>query len=86
MIYQPKIKDKPKVKTSLEANVIFKGFIPKETIALQEQFLVMYLNNSSLVLGVYKLSVGGRSGTIADSRLILSIIILPIFKTKMCVS
>lgn len=71
--YQPKIKNKPKVKTSLEAYVIFKGFIPQETIALQEHFLVMYLNNSSIVLGVYKLSVGGRSGTIADPRLILSI-------------
>lgn len=40
---------------------------------VQEQFLVMYLNRANKVLGVYKMSKGGITSTIADIRLILSV-------------
>ncbi len=53
--------------------VIFKDFFPDESIALQERFVAMYLNRASRVLGVYPISVGGISGTVADTRLILSV-------------
>jgi DNA repair protein RadC len=35
-------------------------------------FVVMYLNRANHVIGVYKLSLGGITGTIADPRLILA--------------
>lgn len=33
----------------------------------------MYLNRANRVIGVYKVSVGGITGTVADPRLILSV-------------
>ena len=42
-----------------------------EHIHLQEQFVVMYLNSSHKVLGIYAHSKGGITGTVADVRLIL---------------
>lgn len=44
-----------------------------DTICLQEQFAVMYLNRANKVLGVTILSLGGITGTIVDIRLTLSI-------------
>jgi DNA repair protein RadC len=46
---------------------------PQETICLQEQFVVLYLNRANRVIGSYQLSKGGITGTIADVRLILSV-------------
>lgn len=48
-------------------------FFPDGMIQLQEQFAVIYLNRSNQVLGVYKMSVGGITGTIVDLRLLLSV-------------
>ncbi len=48
-------------------------FSPDESIALQERFVVMYLNRSNRVLGIYPISIGGITGTVADTRLILSV-------------
>lgn len=42
------------------------------TIELQEQFRVMLLNRSNHVLGIYDLSIGGVTGTIADPRLLFA--------------
>ncbi len=69
--YNPSLKDKPIIKTSADAHWVFKGFFAGETICLQEQFSVMYLNRCNRMLGVYNVSKGGMTGTIADIRLIL---------------
>jgi len=71
--YKPYISDKPIVMSALDAYNVFFDFFPLETIGLQEIFLVMYLNNASRVLGVYKVSTGGITGTIVDLKLILSV-------------
>lgn len=71
--YQPAISHKPKIVGSLDTYNILLPFFPKETIALQEKFVSMYLNRSNRVLGVYPLSLGGITGTVADIRLILSV-------------
>jgi DNA repair protein RadC len=52
---------------------ILKSLFPAETISLQEQFVVLYLNRANRVIGSYQLSKGGITGTIADVRLILSV-------------
>jgi len=71
--YLPKKSDKPKITTSYDAMVIARMFFPDETIYLQERFIVMYLNRANKVIGIYPLSVGGITGTVADIRLILSV-------------
>jgi DNA repair protein RadC len=71
--YKPAIGEKPIICSALDAYNEFKHFFDPGTIALQEQFMVMYLNRSSRVLGIYPLSKGGITGTVADIRLILSV-------------
>jgi DNA repair protein RadC len=71
--YRPAISNKPIISSSLDAYGVIKEFIPSSTISLQEHFVVMYLNRSNRVIGVYNLSMGGITGTIADPRLILGI-------------
>lgn len=48
-------------------------FYDKDTIALQEQFIVLYLNRSNCVLGGYQCSKGTMTGTIVDVRLVLGV-------------
>lgn len=71
--YKPAIGEKPIICSALDAYNEFKKFFDPETIALQEQFMIMYLNRSSRVLGIYPLSKGGITGTVADIRIILSV-------------
>lgn len=42
----------------------------KDTIELQEEFKVMFLNRTNLVLGIYPLSKGTSSATLVDVKLI----------------
>ncbi|HVX27199.1 MAG TPA: JAB domain-containing protein [Parafilimonas sp.] len=71
--YQPNKADKPVIATSLNAYHFFKGFYMGETICMQEQFSVMYLNRANKVLGVYVISKGGITGTVVDIRLTLAV-------------
>ena len=61
------------ITNSQNAYEIFKSLFPADTISLQEQFVVLYLNRANRVIGSYQLSKGGITGTIADVRLILSV-------------
>ena len=71
--YRPAISNKPVIISALDAFVEIVEFFPPDTIALQEKFVVMYLNRCNRVLGVYPLSIGGITGTMVDIRLILSV-------------
>jgi len=71
--YKPAIGRKPIISSSYDAYVEIKEFFNPDTIALQEEFICMYLNQCNRVLGVYPLSLGGITGTVADVRIILSI-------------
>lgn len=70
LVYKPSISNKPVISSSLDAYKVLIDFYPKDTILLQEHFLVAYLNRFNRVLGVMHLSTGGITGTIADIRLI----------------
>ncbi len=41
-------------------------------IDLLEQFKIILLNRSNKVLGIYEVSQGGMTGTVADPRLIVA--------------
>ena len=70
--YQPNSIVKPQIKSSLDAYNVLKDFYPSTRIGLQEMFIVAYLNRSSKVIGIYEVSKGGITGTVADVRLILA--------------
>ena len=71
--YKPVKSRKPIISSSLDAYRELKAFYPEETIELQEQFVVMYLNRANRVIGIYPSSKGGITGTCVDIRLILSV-------------
>ncbi len=75
VIYKNKQKasERPRIITSGDALIFLLDGYDLQTIGLQEQMVVMYLNRSNTVLGVYRNSMGGITGTVADIRIILSV-------------
>ena len=70
--YRPKFRavDRPRISSSIEAFNILSANWDHDRIELQEQFKVILLNRSNRVLGIYEVSSGGMSGTLADPKLI----------------
>lgn len=78
--YSPVKYHQPTIRSSTDAfDQLFK-FYPTNIIGLQEHFVIMYLNQGNKILGVYRLSRGGITGTVADIRLILGVAL----KTAAC--
>jgi DNA repair protein RadC len=71
--YKPNQPIFKRISTSRDAFDVFKIFFSEDTIALQEQFMVMFLNHANDVIGIYPASKGGISGTVVDVRIILGI-------------
>src|ERR1043166_9862792 len=74
LVYKTKIKasQRPIITTSKDAFNIFLQTWDANKINLQEQFKALFLNTANKVLGLYEVSTGGISGTIADPRQIFS--------------
>jgi len=70
--YKPSKAHKPLIKSSDDAYFHLLKFFPEDTIALYESFVVGYLNRANRLIGVYELSRGGITGTVADPRLIMA--------------
>ena len=72
--YNPKrqLADAPKIITSSDAAFYLLHGFNRDTMALTEQFVVMYLNRANKVIGMYHASSGGITGTVADPRIILA--------------
>jgi DNA repair protein RadC len=62
-----------KVVSSIDAHKLLKPYFNKNTLACQEEFIVMYMNQGSLPVGIYKAGKGGLTSTIADMRLIFGV-------------
>lgn len=69
--YKPEVRNNPLIESSIDAYREVKDFFPEELIHLQEMFVVMYLNRANRIIGVYRMSLGGITGTVADPRIIL---------------
>jgi DNA repair protein RadC len=61
-----------KVTNSKDSYDFLKKVFDKNTIELQESFVVLYLNRANQILGYYKHSIGGIAGTVADPRIIFA--------------
>ena len=72
--YRTKIKasERRKVVTSKDVETAFRD-IWSEGMELREEFYILLVNRSNRILGWYKLSQGGVTGTVVDAKLIFSI-------------
>ena len=73
--YHPKVKpsERPIIRKTEDAMVQLLLMFNRDLLAMQEEFIVMYLNQANRVLGIYRASRGGITGTVADVRIILSV-------------
>ncbi len=74
LIYKSKIKasERPKVSSSKDIYEIIRGLWDANRIEMQEEFKVLLLNRANRVMGIFEVSSGGMTGTVADPRLILA--------------
>lgn len=72
LVYKTKIKasERPKITSSRDSYNLLLQCWDMDKIELQEQFKVMLLNRSNKVLGIFEVSSGGITGTVADPKLI----------------
>jgi len=72
LIYKSKVKasERPHISTSKDAYDLLLSIWDDNKIDFVEQFKVLFLNKANKVLGVYEVSTGGISGTVADPRVI----------------
>lgn len=64
-----------KITSSASAEVAFRQIFDADLINWREEFILLCLNNSNKVLGFYKVSSGGMTGTVADVRMIYTLAI-----------
>lgn len=64
---------KVKIKNSQSAYDSFLNSWNKQTIELQEEFKILFLNRNNEVLGIYNLSKGGTAQTIVDIKLLFAV-------------
>lgn len=62
-----------KITSSKDVSEFLRKTYQRGEVQLQEQFIVIYLNQSNTIVGYYKHTKGGITATIADVRLILSV-------------
>ncbi len=74
LVYKSKVKasERPKINSSKDAYDIFLQSWDDNKIEFVEQFKILLLNRGNKVLGVYEVSTGGVTGTVADPRLIFA--------------
>jgi DNA repair protein RadC len=72
LIYKSKVKasQRPQITSSKDAYQLLLQIWDDNKIEFVEQFKVLFLNRANKVLGVYDVSSGGISGTVADPRVI----------------
>ena len=72
--YRTKVKasERKKITSSKDAESIFRE-IWSSSMEFKEEFYIILLNRANQVLGWYKVSEGGMSGTVVDPKLVFSI-------------
>ena len=74
LVYKTKVKasERPLIKSSKDSYAILMEVWDQNRIEFQEEFKVLLINRANRVIGVYEVSAGGMTGTVADPRLILA--------------
>jgi DNA repair protein RadC len=63
------------IKSANEASEILRKIYPSGELEIQEQFIMLYLNRNNKVIGYYRHSKGGITGTAIDVRLVMAVAI-----------
>jgi len=71
--YKPTKPAGPRIDSSSTAHEYLRMLYSEDTVALQEQFIILYLNRANQVLGAYHAFTGGITGTVADIRIIMGV-------------
>ena len=74
LVYKSKVKasQRPCITSSSDAYTLLLNTWEEGKMDFVEQFVILLLNRANKVLGLYKVSSGGVTGTIADPRLIFT--------------
>lgn len=74
LVYKSKVKasERPQILSSKDAYEILMTIWDEGKIDFVEQFNILLINRANKVLGVYKVSSGGITGTVADPRQIFT--------------
>ncbi len=67
------VEDRQQIRTSADANALFRKLYTTEIIEYEEQFYILYLSRSNDVIGYHLHSIGGASGTVVDVKQVLAI-------------
>lgn len=70
--YLSNLIDRPHINSSKDAYEVVKEVFDMKKVGLQEQIVVLYLNNSNIVIGCCNLSIGALTGVVVDIRHILA--------------
>ena len=74
LVYKNKVKpsERPLVKSGKECYQLLLQTWDENKIEFVEQFKVVLMNRAQRVLGIYELSTGGVTGTVADPKLVFT--------------
>lgn len=73
LVYKTKVKPserRPLVKSAKDCYELLRLTWDENKIEFVEQFKVVLMNRAQRVLGIYELSTGGVTGTVADPKLV----------------
>ena len=67
------VKSRPRITSFVDAYRHFLNLLTPENLNIKEEAAVLFLTRSNQVLGGYRVSSGGITGTVMDPRIILAI-------------
>lgn len=70
--YASSIENRPKIESSRDAVEVFKQLYITEKLGIQEQFIVLFLNRASKVIGSCNLFMGGTTSTVVDTKIVVA--------------
>lgn len=70
--YSPKETPLPQIRNSLDAYLLLKDLFEPNSLGLNEQFVVLFMNRANRVIGDLKAFKGGISATVVDHRIIFA--------------
>ncbi len=74
LVYKSKVKpsNRPLIDTASTAYKLLLSHWDENNIELVEQSVALLLNRANRVMGIYRLSIGGITGTVVDQRLLFT--------------
>jgi len=68
--YKRRLQVSLKITTSRDSFDVLYSLFDKDTFAYREEFIVLFLNRANRVLGWARVSLGGISGTVVDTKIV----------------